>query len=563
MLGRVLYRYTLFFVPTLETLGIPMKVASVRVMREIETAANRSIMSYEQMMLNAGAAASACMQARFPITEATNITFLIGKGNNGGDGLVMATDLAQTTAADIQLYLLEQRDTGDINYQAALSCGLAVTLAEDDSDRTRLADLINSADVVVDALFGIGLRLPVEGEAANVLESLNRSLRSAASKSDTVEALDPAATGPSATPRRPFILSIDCPSGIDCDTGQTDPETIAADATITFIAAKPGLLTFPAAAHAGELVISSIGIPHDLPELERITDSVVDRKLAASLLPFRPIDGHKGTFGKVLVTAGSPKYIGAIALAGESAYRSGAGLVTIATSRQLIDTIAGVLREPTWLPLPDLDGAIAESASEIISEHADGFDAMLLGCGLGLTNCTRRFVESLLTNNALPPLILDADALNILSQLPHWWEILPADTIITPHPGEMARLTGMTAREISADRWTTSRRCAEAWSVVIVLKGAHTLIAAPDGRTSVIPIKTDALATAGTGDVLAGLIAGLRAQGPKAYDSARLGAYIHAAAGIRAAETVGSSRSVIAGDVLSALGSAFETLEAF
>ena len=540
-----------------------MKVASVRAIREIEAAANRSIMSYEQMMLNAGAAASACLQARYPITEETNITFLIGKGNNGGDGLVMATDLAQTTAANIRLYLLEQRDDGDMNYQAALNCGLGVTLVEDDSDRKQLADLISSADVIVDALFGIGLRLPLEGKAACVLKSVNQCLRSTSGESDIVDALDPTATGPSATPRRPFIFAIDCPSGIDCDTGQTDPDTIAADATITFIAAKPGLFTFPAAAKVGDLVISAIGLPLDLRELERITDSVVDRKLAASLLPFRPIDGHKGTFGKVLVVAGSPNYIGAIALAGESAYRSGVGLVTIATSRKLIDSVAGVLREPTWLPLPDLEGAIAEPASEVISEHADAYDAMLLGCGLGLHDCTRRFIQRLLSSKTLPPLVLDADALNILSQLPRWWELPPADTIITPHPGEMARLTGMTAREINADRWTTAQRCAESWSVVIVLKGAHTLIAAPDGRTSIIPVKTDALATAGTGDVLAGLIAGLRAQGLAAFDSARLGAYIHATAGLLAVETVGSSRSAIAGDVLASLGSAFESLEAF
>jgi len=186
---------------------------------------------------------------------------------------------------------------------------------------------------------------------------------------------------------------------------------------------------------------------------------------------------------------------------------------------------------------------------------------LLVGCGLGLHESTRAFVWRLLKIASLPPLVIDADALNALSSRPEWWRSLPRNTIITPHSGEMARLTGLASDEIQADRWRVARRFAEAWGLVVVLKGAHTIIAAPDGRTSVIPFKTDALATAGTGDVLAGLIAGLRGQGAAAYDSACLGAYIHALAGLIAAERVKSSRSVIAGDLLAAVGAAFCQLE--
>ena len=320
-------------------------------------------------------------------------------------------------------------------------------------------------------------------------------------------------------------------------------------------------MTFPAAATVGDLVVSQIGIPSELPALQQLQTTLVDSELAASLLPTRPLDGHKGTFGKVMLVAGSANYIGAVALAGESACRSGVGLVTVATGRKLIDIVASSLREPTWLPLSTDDGAINEGASETVLEAAHSYDALLIGCGLGLHESTRAFVRRLVDAGMQLPVILDADALNALSQQPEWWASLPAGTIITPHSGEMSRLTGLSTTQINGDRWQVARQYAAQWKVVVVLKGAHTIIAAPDGETSVIPIKTDALGTAGTGDVLAGLIAGLRAQGVNAFDCARLGAYVHALAGTIAKEVVGSSRSVIAGDVLSALGTAFEQIE--
>ena len=534
-----------------------VKVASVREVRRIEAAADRSVMSYAQMMLKAGEAAGAFLQARFPIGAGDRIVFLIGKGNNGGDGLVMARDLAAATKAAIHLYLLEPRDAEDSNYQSALEAGLPVDLATDDYDGKRLNELIKSADVIVDALFGIGLRPPLRPATAKVLEQVNSCL--AQLEGDPAAPYRLAAAGhagPSA--RRPFILAIDCPSGIDCDSGAADAAALAADATISFIAAKPGLFTFPAVSYVGELAVATLGLPEELPELSQLQTTMTDGRRAAELLPRRPLDGHKGSFGKVMLVAGSPNYIGAIALAGEAAGRSGAGLVTVATTRDLIAAIAGRLREPTWLPLPDVDGAIAQDASATVCEAVSGYDALLVGCGLGLHASTSAFVLSLLESVALPPLIIDADGLNALSRQEAWWRQLPKDTIVTPHSGEMARLTGLSTAQINADRWRVATECAARWNLVVVLKGAHTIIAAPDGRASVIPFKTDALGTAGTGDILAGLIAGIRGQGVDAFDCACLGAYIHALAGTIAAADVGSSRAVIAGDVLPALGRAFK-----
>ena len=537
-----------------------IKVASVRETRGIEAEADRTVLSYKQMMINAGKEASDCLQRHVEITTDTVIVFLIGKGNNGGDGLVMAHDLATRVPADIRLYLLDGRGEGDERFQVILNDGAAVTVASDDKDGGILEDWVLQANVIVDALFGIGVRLPLQGAASELMRRVNDCLKSRELITDS-SAVYAAQPGQMQGGPRPVVFAIDCPSGVDCDSGRSDPNTIAADITITFIAAKPGLFTFPAADNVGDLICSRIGIPQDLPQLEQIQCAVIDGALAKSILPHRPLDGHKGTFGKIMLVAGSPNYIGAAALAGESAYRSGVGLVTIATARELVKIVASHLREPTWLPLADDDGAIAESASETVAEASLAYDALLIGCGLGLHWSTRAFVWRLLNSGPLPPLIIDADALNALGQQSEWSHTLPQNTIITPHSGEMARLTGLSTRAIKADRWHTARKYAEQWDVIVVLKGAYTIVAGPKGYASVVPIKTDALATAGTGDILAGLIAGLCAQGVSAYNSARLGAYLHALAGVLATDKIGNSRSVIAGDVLAELGSAFKLVE--
>lgn len=537
-----------------------MKVAAIADLRRIEAAVDASLMSYQQMMLQAGQAASDYLRQRLDITAQTRIAFLIGKGSNGGDGLVMAHHLSQHTPAQIRLYLLEARTPDDPNFTAVLEAGLFIGLAADDRDDRLLRNLINSADVIVDALFGIGLRLPLRGQAAKVLRIVQQMTADVRPTYGDAPALDPAQPGQFAT-ARPFIFAIDCPSGIDCDSGQADVSAVAADETITFVAAKPGLFTFPAARYVGKLIFSQIGIPDSLPQLARITRSVMDSWQARSLLPPRPLDGHKGTFGKTMIVAGSAHFVGAIALAGEAAARAGSGLVTIATVSGLVDVVAGQLREPTWLRLADEEGAIAASGWDDLIRHLPGCQALLVGCGIGQHPATQAFMRRLLASEDLPPLIIDADGLNLLSAEANWWRQLPPQTIITPHAGEMARLTQLSTAEINAHRWEIAAEKASEWNLVIALKGAHTLIASPAGQTAVIPFKTDALGTAGTGDVLAGLIAGLRAQGSSAFNSARLGAYLHGLAGLIAAAKIGSSRSVIAGDVLAALGRAFQKVE--
>jgi NAD(P)H-hydrate epimerase len=301
----------------------------------------------------------------------------------------------------------------------------------------------------------------------------------------------------------------------------------------------------------------------------------------ADLLPPRPRNAHKGTFGRALVVAGSVNYTGAAYLAGAAAYRIGAGLVTVAVPAPLHSILAAALPEATWLLLPHELGVIATGGAEILIKELDQCQSLLIGPGLGLEKTTGHFLRRLLgvedethkgrlgfaqrasdeastpaQRAALPPLVIDADGLKLLAQIEGWPALLPKETVLTPHPGEMATLTGLDKSALQADRIGLAQKYAAEWGQVVVLKGAFTVVAAPDGRTTVQPFATSALARAGTGDVLAGAIAGLLAQGLKPYEAAVAATYLHGRAGELAAIAMGTTASVLAGDVLSKLAEA-------
>lgn len=566
-----------------------IKVVTAQRMREIEAAADASGISYSEMMERAGRAVADRIREITKALKEPRITFLIGPGNNGGDGLVAGRLVAAESSAQVRFYLLKKRSKSDPNFEAAHNAGLFITYAEDDRDHRVIRNLIASADVIVDAMFGIGVRLPLKGDAEKVLRSANQALRQAPPFRPVSSTLDPSKTGHMKTAPTPYVIAVDCPSGLDCDTGQLDTNTIHADETVTFIAAKPGLFSFPGAAAVGRLLIASLDIPEDLKALAEEKWEVADSAYVRSLLPPRPPNSHKGTYGKVMIAAGSINYTGAPALAAESAYRSGAGLVTVAAPQPVINIVAAQLTEPTWLLLPHDMGVISEQAAKILLEGLVGYKSLLLGPGWGQEETTRGFLARLLPGShrdaherrsigflieqastgdkvdteerVLPPLVIDADGLNLLSKLEKWWERLPQNTILTPHPAEMARLSGLEISEILRNRWTLVVEKAAEWKAVLVLKGAHTLVASPEGRVHVLPFKTDALATAGTGDVLAGIIAGLLAQGIHPYEAAVAGTYIHGMAGQEAAGWQ-NSRSIIARDIIDALSQAFDLLEA-
>jgi NAD(P)H-hydrate epimerase len=460
------------------------------------------------------------------------IVILVGPGNNGGDGLVAARYL-HDWGAKVHLYLCGQRPESDNNYRLIQERGITQIPAVQDKDSASLDNILSSADMVIDAMLGTGKSQPLEGVFRQTLERVKRA-------KETRSNLE--------------IIAVDIPSGLDANTGTVDPACLSADVTVTFAYPKVGLISFPGAGKVGKLIIADIGIPAGLDR--DISTEFITVEWVSSTLPARPPDANKGTFGKILVVGGSINYIGAPYLACAAAMRTGAGLVSLATPSSLQPILASKLTEVTHLPLPESEpGIVAAKASSVVLDYLPNYDVLLLGCGLGQSSTTVKFVSSILSSfpSSIPPnLILDADALNILSKTPQWWAELGRDAILTPHPGEMSRLVDLSIDEVQSDRFGIAREASARWQKTVVLKGAHTVVAAPDGRVKISGAANPGLASAGTGDVLAGVIAGLLAQGLSPFDAAACGVYLHGSAGKIATEEIGNM-GVIASDLLQVL----------
>jgi len=541
--------------------GSLAKIVTVEQMRTIEQAADASGLTYDQMMENAGRAVAEAILHRWPDLSGRQVLILIGSGNNGGDGLVVGHYLSEA-GANVSAYLTHSRSEEDINLARLAKQAAEITTVEQDQRWRVLQKMVGRAYLIVDAVLGTGFRLPLKGVARDVLRTVKKALTN--------------------RERRPMVVAVDCPSGLDCDSGQLAKEALDCDLTVTLAAVKPGLINFPGAEAVGKLVVADIGIPDDQKEIARINLELATRETVRSWLPDRPKDAHKGTFGRALIVAGSINFPGAAVLAGLGAYRVGAGLVTLAVPAPIQQMLVPQLPEATWVILPHELGVIAEGAAAVLEEELEQTQAMLLGPGFGQDPSTEAFLQELLGAEAglargqigfihsrdrkevqtsnLPPCVVDADGLKLIKRISCWPDLLPENSVLTPHPGEMAVLTERPKSDIQADRVAAAMSWAKTWGHVVVLKGAFTVVASPDGRTTVIPFATPALARAGTGDVLAGAIVGFRAQGLKAYESAVMGAFLHGRAGELAAEMVGSDASVLAGDVADALSEAMEEL---
>jgi hydroxyethylthiazole kinase-like uncharacterized protein yjeF len=538
-----------------------LKVVKTEQMQRIEKAADASGLSYDEMMANAGAAIARNILKQWPEVRTSRVLVLVGPGNNGGDGLVVAFHLSKA-GADVEVYLSHPRsESKDSNYARIKEAGARITLAEEDSKASKLRKALQKTDFLVDALLGTGIKLPLRGVPKDIL-SITKSI-----------------IGDMHT--RPYVVAVDCPSGLDCDSGEIAEESLAADLTVTLAAAKTGLFEFPGASFVGKLEVGSIGIPIELPEMADIKHVLATPELVKTWLPERPLNAHKGTFGHVVVVAGSINFPGAAALAGLGAYRSGAGLVTLAVPSAIQSFLVSVLPEAIWIALPHEMGSISKSAAPVLKNELDGVDALLIGPGFGRDPETKAFLEMIFhaknderrkqlgfigdekeaKHVALPPCVIDADGLKLLSEINDWHKLIEHIAVLTPHPGEFAYMTGLAISDVLTNRIGYAREYSKKWGHVVVLKGAYTIVADPDGRMATVPIATPALATAGTGDVLAGVILGMRSQGLGAFESAVVGAYLHAKAGEIAASEIGSNVSVIAGDVAEFLPSVFAELQ--
>jgi ADP-dependent NAD(P)H-hydrate dehydratase / NAD(P)H-hydrate epimerase len=538
-----------------------MKLVTVSQMKAIEKEADSSGFTYDQMMENAGQGLADIIYDLFEDDVETEIVGLVGPGNNGGDTLIALSELA-AEGWKARAYLVKRKK--DDLFRRFTEAGGEMISGENSFEQ--LAEAIGNADVLLDGILGTGIKLPLKKDVAELLSEIN----------DILDGMD----------EPPVVVAVDCPSGVDSDTGEVADETLAADLTVTMAAVKQGLLRLPAFEYIGDLEVVDIGLPDDLKSFQDVQIEVADEDSIAALLPERSLDSHKGTFGTALIAAGSVNYTGAAILAGEAAYRSGVGLVTMAVPASLHGALAGRFLEATWVLLPHEMGVISPSGAEVLARNFERASALLIGPGVGMENATRDFVESLVegkhpakknavrigfvhqetetadsVNSKLPPLVIDADGLKLLGQIKDWYQKIPAPAILTPHPGEMATLTDLSKELIQESRQEIAAQYARTWGHVVVLKGAFTVVAAPDGRVTVIPVASPALARAGTGDVLAGLIVGLRAQGLDAYEAALAGAWIHAQAGLYAADDLGTATSVLAGDVLDSISDVISDLE--
>ena len=453
------------------------------------------------LMENAGRAVATAILRQFPRIRRPLV--LCGSGNNGGDGFVVARILRERDdriRPVVRIFGDRARmsEESRSNLELLLRTGAEVAFGDEKGD---LQLLLAHADAVIDAVFGVGLERPVTGELAEIFNAVSEL----------------------AVP----VIAIDVPSGVSSDTGARLGAEIRADLIVTLGLPKLGLAVRPLEA---ALLVADIGLPAESLVEAGIHQRVLTPEAAGRLLPPRPLDGHKGTFGHVLVIAGSAGKTGAACLSAEGAVRGGAGLVTVAIAADLNPVLEEKLTEAMTIPIPSsLDGALGEDAAALLGREASARDALVVGPGLGTRPETVRLLERLLPQLALPT-VIDADGLNAFAGRPETLRT-KAPRILTPHPGEMSNLLGCSVGEVQEDRVRAARALSRQTGAVVILKGARSVIAEPNGEVRINLPGGPGLATGGTGDVLAGLLGALLAQGCSAFDAASLGTHLHGLAG--------------------------------
>jgi NAD(P)H-hydrate epimerase len=476
------------------------------------------------LMENAGRSTYLILRREFPELDGP-VAVLAGRGNNGGDGFVVARYLAND-GFPVTVFLLAPRDQvqGDalVNLNILSEMGVAVEEILGEDQLSTVVHHLSRCELIVDALLGTGLNSPVRGLLAQLITKLHVL--------------------------RPPILAVDIPSGLSADTGEPLGVAVEADVTVTYGFPKIGQMMPTGREYAGRLWQVDISIPPALAQDIRI--ELAEAMEMRDLLPFRLFDSHKGTFGHLIVVAGSEGKTGAAALAAEAGLRTGAGLVTAAVPASLNDILEVKLTEAMTLPLPEAGGARALGAAALgpLNDFLQGKSAAALGPGLGAHPETQELVRSLVRDCPLP-LVIDADGVNALAGNLEILKKAAGPRILTPHPGEMARLVGAASKDVQARRLDAAREFAQAHGVWLVLKGAQTVVADPEGRVSLNPTGNPLLASGGTGDVLTGLIGGFLAQRLSPWDAARLGVYLHGLAADYLEEVVGP-RGQVAGDLL-------------
>ena len=531
-----------------------MKVVTAAQMTALEQESERKGVSTDTLMENAGLRVAESARRLMGGAAGKRVLVLVGPGNNGADGLVTARHLRRW-GADVVAYTVNRRPEVDPKMDLAVEYGVAINAASADADLRALDRTVAECDLVIDAVLGTGRSRPLTGPVKDVVSRLRPSRHSRPTCHSRGDGNPSAASGPP-------VLAMDLPTGLNPDTGEVDPAGIRADVTVTLGRPKVGLLTFPGAAFAGRLEVADIGLPPGL-ELEKDIDlEMLTAEWVRDRLPGRPANSHKGAFGHALVVAGSRNYVGAACLASQGTVRTGAGLATLAAPQSIHPIVASKLTEVIHFPLPDdAEGRMHPDGAALVHDVIDRYDSLLVGCGMGLSSGTTAFLESLLVAGPsnYKPTVIDADGLNNLARIPDWWKRLTGPVVLTPHPGEMATLTGTSITEVQKDRVDCARRWAGHWGVSVALKGALTVVAEPGGLARISPFANPGLASGGTGDVLTGVTAGLMAQGLSPFDAACCGVYLHGLAAEMVVRKHGNT-GVLASDLVEQLPSRINSL---
>ncbi len=508
-----------------------MKIASAQQMHEIDFAAINTYGIPEiALMENAGreAAFEALKLCKQKTIRKSNFCILASCGNNGGDGFVAARHLINA-GANVKIFLIGNTEhfttSAKTNYTILLNMHAEIYHIISERDWNRLQISLTFSDCIIDALLGTGIHGELRENIKKCISIMNSS-------------------------NRP-VLSIDIPSGVNADTGSINPIAVKADVTITFGLPKIGLVLYPGCSYTGKIVVNTIGIPQTLLCNEKIQQEAVNKAFVKEHLKSRPIDVHKGSCGKVLTIAGSLGFTGAAILASSAVLRIGAGISTLASAESLYDILAIKSTEVMTRPLPEITpGILGKEAVNVLLDLAKNYDTVLIGPGLGRNEDTCQMVREFAVK-VDKPLIIDADAIYAFSQSIDTLKELKHPPIITPHLGELANLLHISIDEIKANLWHIAREISAKYNSIFVIKSEKTITVYPNGNIFVTTVGNCGMATAGSGDVLAGTIAGLVAENQCAEYAAPIGVYLHGIAGDIAAEN--GQAGLIASDILNNL----------
>jgi yjeF C-terminal region, hydroxyethylthiazole kinase-related/yjeF N-terminal region len=457
------------------------------------------------------------------------VLLLAGKGNNGGDAFAVARHL-MLKGADTCVHILADKSaiSGDakVNLDILYNIGANVNLLTDRKQISSLEKDLYKSELIIDGIFGTGFKGVPDALTSEIIGMVNGAGK--------------------------YVIAIDIPSGVNGETGKVPGSCVNANVTVTFQLPKTGLLVHPGCDRTGRLVVADIGIPEKAVFSQNINSYVIDQNDVSFIIPARKNDTNKGSYGKIFILTGSKGMTGSGCLCAKAALRSGAGLVYVGVPSSLATIYGSSLVEPIIMPLEDAGkGHIPLESVEHILKQMEKMDIMALGPGLSVNYDIRGIVGEIIKKSRIP-LILDADALNSVADDLQVLNELKAEAVITPHPGEMARLTGLTIDEVQSDRIKVARDFAARWRLIVVLKGSRTIIALPDGTIYINTTGNPGMASGGSGDVLTGIIAGLAGQGIELADAAVAGVYLHGLAGDAAAIKKGV-HGLIAGDMVEEL----------